>query len=69
MVFNDLEKVYDIVPRQEAWRCMREKGVPENYVMIVQDTYEGARTRVKSMIIDVLARGIKDLSPWCILLC
>ena len=90
MVFIDLEKAYDRVPRQEVWRCMREKGVPKKYVMIVQDMYEGARTRVKSsvgltdmipvgvglhqgsslspyilaMIMDVLARGIKDISPW-----
>ena len=93
MVFIDLEKAYDRMPRQEVWRCMREKGVPEKYVMIVQDMYEGARTRVKSsvgltetipvgvglhqgssmspyffaMIMDVLARGIKDISPWCML--
>ena len=50
MVFIDLEKAYDRVPRQEVWRCMREKGVPEKYVMIVQDMYEGARTRVKSSV-------------------
>ena len=40
MVFIDLEKAYDYrisrVPRQEVWRCMREKGVPKKYVMIVQ---------------------------------
>ena len=36
MVFIDLEKAYDRVPRQEVWRCMREKGVPEKYVMIVR---------------------------------
>ena len=67
--------------------------MPEKYVMIVQDMYERARTRVKSsvgltdkilmgvglhqgsslshylfvMIMDVFARGIKDLSPWCML--
>ena len=49
MVFIDLEKAYHRVPRQEVWRCMREKGVPEKYVMIVQDMYEGARTRVKAV--------------------
>ena len=67
--------------------------MPETYVRVVQDMYEGARTRVKSsvgltdtipvsvglpqgsslgpylfaMIMDVLAGGIKDLSPWCML--
>ena len=93
MVFVGMEGAYDRVPRQEVWRCVREKGVPEKYVMIVQDMYEGARTRVKSsvgltdkipvavglhqgsslspylfaMIVDVLARGMGDLSPWCML--
>ena len=46
MVFIDLEKAYDRVPRQEIWRRMRDKRVPEKYVMILQDVYEGARTRV-----------------------
>ena len=40
MVFIDLEKAYDWVPWQEVWRCMREKGVPEKYVNIIQDTYD-----------------------------
>ena len=39
MVFIDLEKAYDRVPRQEVWRCTREKGVPEKYVMIVHTGY------------------------------
>ena len=51
--------------------------MPEKYVRIVQDMYEGARIQVKSSveltdkipmrIMDVLACGIKDLSPWCML--
>ena len=49
-IFIDLEKAYHRVPRQKVWRCMREKGVPEKYVMIVQYMYEGARTRVKSSV-------------------
>ena len=30
---------------------MREKGVSEKYVCILQDVYEGARTRVKSSVV------------------
>ena len=50
VVFVDLEKAYDRVPRQEIWRCMREKGVPEKYVKIIQDMYKGVRTQVKSAV-------------------
>ena len=49
LVFIDLEKPCDRVPSHEVWRCMREKGGPDKYVMIVQDMYEGARTRGKAV--------------------
>ena len=50
IIFIDLEKAYDRVPRQEVWRRNREKGLPDNYVMVVQDMYEGARTRAKTNV-------------------
>ena len=50
IVFIDLEKAYDRVPPQEVWRCLREQGVPEKYVRLVKDTYEVARTHVKTSI-------------------
>ena len=56
VVFIDLEKAYDRVPRQEVWRCLREQSVPEKYVCLVKDTtspdifYEDARTQVKTSI-------------------
>ena len=40
MLFIDLEKAYDRVPRQEVWICMRENGMPEKCVRIVQEIYE-----------------------------
>ena len=57
MVFIDLEKAYDRVPRQEVWRCIREKGVPEKCVIIVHDMNEGARSWVTSSV------GLKDTIP------
>ena len=48
MVIIDLENTYDGMPRQEVWRCMRETGVSENHVRIVQDMKEGVRTQVRT---------------------
>ena len=50
MVCIYLEKAYDRVPRRDVWRRNREKGLPDNYVMIVQDMYEGARTRANTNV-------------------
>ena len=47
MVFIDLQHASERVPRQEVCRCMRETVVLDMYARIVQDMYEGARTRVK----------------------
>ncbi|XP_067126889.1 uncharacterized protein [Centruroides vittatus] len=48
MVLIDLEKAYDRVPRQEVWRCLRGKNVPEKYVRLVKEMDEGAESQVKS---------------------
>ena len=50
MAFIDLEKAYDRVPRQEVWRSLRERGVPEKYVRIVQECYKNVTTRVRSTV-------------------
>ena len=48
MVFIDLEKAYGRVPREELWRCLREKVVPENYVRLIKEMYRDVKTRVRS---------------------
>ncbi|XP_063595885.1 uncharacterized protein LOC134772741 [Penaeus indicus] len=50
IVFIDLEKAYDRVPRGEVWRCLRERNVSEKYVRLVQDMYEGATTQARSSV-------------------
>ena len=50
MVFIDLEKAYDRVPRQEIWRSLREKMVLEKYVRMTQEVYRNAYSRVRSSV-------------------
>ena len=50
MVFIDLEKAYDRIPRREVWRCLRVRMVPEKYVALVQEMYKNACTRVRSSV-------------------
>ncbi|KAI5735287.1 hypothetical protein M8J77_016627 [Diaphorina citri] len=50
LVFIDLEKAYDRIPRQEVWRSMREKGVPEKYIRVIKGMYSEARTQVRSSV-------------------
>ena len=46
VTFIDLEKAYDQVPREEIWRCTRERNVPEKYVKLIHDMYiEAAKQR------------------------
>ena len=50
MAFIDLEKAYDRVPRQEIWRCLRERGVTEKYVRMIRELYRNVKTSVRSTV-------------------
>ena len=48
MVFVDLEKAYDRVPRTVLWWALREKGIPGKYVELIYAMYEKSNTYVRS---------------------
>lgn len=50
MVFIDLEKVYEKVPREVLWWALTMKGFSQKYIYIIKDMYEGASTRMRTSI-------------------
>jgi len=47
LVFIDLEKAYDRVPRDLVRSCLEQKGVLPAYIRVIKDMYEEGRTRVR----------------------
>ena len=48
MVFIDLEKTYDKVPREELWWASMKKGVPIKYIDIIKNMYDRVVINVRT---------------------
>ena len=47
MVFVDLEKVYDMVPRDLIWWVLNKMNAPRGYTEIIKDIHEGVVMNVR----------------------
>ena len=70
MVFVDLEKAYDTVPREPVWHCLRKKQVPEEYIRVIKDMYAQCTTSVNTAEVSIKVGSNQGsvLSPFLIIL-
>ena len=75
LTFIDLGKAYDNIPREEIWRSSRKRNVPEKYIRLIQDIYQGCKTVVRSAAGESNSFGVEvglhqgsALSPYLFLL-
>jgi Reverse transcriptase (RNA-dependent DNA polymerase) len=48
MIFIDLEKAYDKIPRNIMWWTLKRKLVPTKYVTLIKDMYTNTVTCVRA---------------------
>jgi Reverse transcriptase (RNA-dependent DNA polymerase) len=48
MIFIDLEKKYDKIPKNTMWQALEKKRVPTKYVTLIKDMYTDIVTCVRA---------------------
>ena len=52
MVFIDLEKAYDKIPRNVMWWALEKHKVPARYITLIKDMYDNVVTSVRTSDVD-----------------
>lgn len=71
MLFFDLEKLYDRVPRNIIWHSLGMKNIPKLYIELIKDIYEEGMTCVQviggktsDFLVTVVLHQGSSLSPY-----
>jgi Reverse transcriptase (RNA-dependent DNA polymerase) len=68
MIFVDLEKAYDKIPRNIMWWALKRKLVPTNYITLIKDMYTNIVTCVRACDSESDIFSIKiGLHQWSVL--
>lgn len=78
MIFIDLEKALDWVPRELIWQALRAQSVSEHYIhyiMAIKNMYHQVSTKVRSPTgtsdefdVKIGVHQVSALSPWYLIL-
>ncbi|XP_035836132.1 uncharacterized protein LOC118489676 [Helianthus annuus] len=67
MVFIDLEKAYDSVPRRLIWDSWESRGVSGKYIDLIKDMYVRTKITVRAPVGDTDSFPVEEALPWCLL--
>ena len=50
LVFIDLEKAYDSIPRSIIWDSLKNRGISRKYIEVIQDMYDKVSTNIHTPV-------------------
>ena len=49
-MFIDLEKAYDSIPRSIVWDSLKNRGISQRYIEVIQDMYDRVSTNIHTPV-------------------
>lgn len=62
VVFIDLAKAYNRLPKEVFLRCLEKKDIPFEIIRVIRDTHERAKMRVRTLGRDIENFDVSALS-------
>ena len=53
MIFVDLKKAYDSVPREALWAALKKLGIPDQLVTIIRSFHENMKVKIRELLDEI----------------